>query len=79
MEENDFKRLETMLEQRDRKVREEISGDTQRKVEVLRQEINYDFKHHVGILTEDLNHKLQTKRPRKEVSNSIFKSDPIRS
>ena len=59
MEENDFKRLENMMEQRDRKLREEISGDTQRKVEVLRQEINEDFKHHVGILTEDFQHKLQ--------------------
>jgi len=59
MEENDFKRLEKMMEQRDGKLREEISGDTQRKVEVLRQEINEDFKHHVGILSENFQHKLQ--------------------
>ncbi len=73
MEEQDFERLEKIMEQRDRKLREEIGGDMDRKVGVLReeiggmdrrigtlrQELNEDFKHHVGILTEDFNHKLQ--------------------
>ncbi len=73
MEEQDFKRLEKIMEQRDRKLREEIGSDMgrkvgtlreeigsmDRKIGTLRQEINEDFKHHVGILAEDFSHKLQ--------------------
>ena len=73
MEEKDFKRIEKMIEQRDRKLREHIGSDMDRKVislreeignmdrkiGTLRQEINEDFKHHLGIFTEDLHSKLQ--------------------